>query len=275
MNVTLSAIRLLGTINRCLAIKGGDSKSNVSHVLRMMKLTVPNVIQNLPHIWFAIKKFIFRQIQFFRFSQSLVITSLSIKADIFSRRCRHLYNVSQEVVKYFAERWRVLREKVCVGFVYPNFFFRSAVVEVILCSGAEQGGCVCSPSASPSVGQRLPVVQQVAQISRKFYTWSDILATVQKVAQICSSRSHILATVQQVAQISSCNLISVTRLKDSNWWNEVSKSPITKAAHSSASLTAAPVEEIIIKVDIGLKEITIHNYEAQSWMCVRIPKNTP
>ena len=114
--------------------------------------------------------------------------------------------VSQEVVKYFAERWRVRREKVCVGFVYPNFFFRSAVVEVILCSGAEQGGCVCSPSASPSVGQRLPGVQQVAaQISTKFSTW-------------------FLST--SLPDFSVWYLL-VTRLKDSNWWNKVSKSPIT------------------------------------------------
>ena len=221
----------------------------------MMKLTVPNVIQNLPHIWFAIKKFIFRQIQFFRFSQSLVITSLSIKADIFSRRCRHLYNVSQEVVKYFAERWRPEGERFAWDLFIPTSSSDQQLLR-LFCAREQNREAVSALPVPP------PVLARGCPACNKWHRF-------QKNSPPDFSRF--------LAQISPPDITfcSVTRLKDSNWWNEVSKSPITKAAHSSASLTAAPVEEIIIKVDIGLKEITIHNYEAHSWMCVRIPKYTP
>ena len=173
MNVTLSAIRLLGTINRCLAIKGGDKKSKDFNIyLHILLLFVENDEANCPKCDSEFISYLVQNSVFWWFSQSLVSTNVSPKMN----HSQYIFNGAMSptcILGSFGVFCREVTcpwEKVCVGFVYPNFFFRSAVVEVILCSGAEQGGCVCSPSASPSVGQRLPGVQQVAQISEKFST---------------------------------------------------------------------------------------------------------
>ena len=70
----------------------------------------------------------------------------------------------------------------------------------MLSSGADLGGCACSRSASPSVGQRLPTLQQVAaaQISRgftDFHRFLEILEILEILERLASCRDllHLVA----------------------------------------------------------------------------------
>ena len=139
--------------------------------------------------------------------------------------------------------------------VSPNF--RSAVVE-LLCSAREQkreAGLLSLHSASPSVGQRLPPLQQVAaQILQDFHRFLERLPSGQ-----CATSSHPLI-LHMFAHQQWRGL-----KKENNLWNkwEVTKWPIINCCY----FLCFCFEEIIIKVDVGLKDISIipmmHNHPKQ------------
>ena len=184
------------------------------------------------------------------FSQSLVITSLSIKADIFSRRLSHLC---------ISRSCEVFCREVTLGgkrFAWDLFIPTSSSDQQLLrlfCAREQNREAVSAlPVPPPVLARGCPAcnkwLHRFPQNSPPDFPWLPYL-------------------------ISPSDLL-VTRLKDSNWWNKVSKSPITKAAHSSASLTAPHRG---------------NNYQGRHWsqgdynsqlrstivdVCVRIPKYT-